>query len=262
MPETCPSCGSKTVRESGEAALRCLNPDCPSQLLRTLIHFCSRDAMDIEGLGEAVLEALVNRGLIHTAADIYHLEKNDIAGIERLGEKSAQNLIEAAEKSKENDLSKLIFALGIRHIGQKAGSLLAEHFGSMDAIMAADEQTIAQIDGFGEIMAKSVCEFFSLESSRELIERLKNCGVNMKSQKQTVDERFRGMTFVLTGTLSLYKRSEASAIIENFGGKTSSSVSKKTTFVLAGENAGSKLQKATDLGVTIITEEQFGKMIE
>lgn len=262
MPEVCPSCFSKTVREDGEAAIRCVNPDCPSQLLRTLIHFCSRDAMDIEGFGEAVLEAVVNKGLVHTAADLYHLKKDDIAAIERMGEKSADNLLSAAEKSKGNDLSKLIFALGIRHIGQKAASLLAEHFKNIDALIAASEEEICDIDGFGEITAKSVVDFFKLEKSLELIEKLKASGVNMKSLKQTIDERFKGMTFVLTGTLSKYTRNEASEIIASYGGKTSSSVSKKTAYVLAGEDAGSKLTKANSLGVAVINEEQFGEMIK
>ena len=262
MPEYCPSCGSKTAREEGEAAIRCLNLDCPSQLLRTLIHFCSRDAMDMEGFGEAVLETLVEKGLVKTADDLYHLKKEDIAAIERMGEKSAANLLSAAEKSKENDLSKLIFALGIRHIGQKAGKLLAEHFGDIDSLMNADSAAISSIEGFGEIMAKSVSDFFSLVSSRELIEKLKASGVNMKSKKEFIDKRFSGLTFVLTGTLSQYTRNEAGEIIERFGGKTSSSVSKKTSYVLAGEDAGSKLKKANDLGVTVITEDDFRKMIE
>ncbi len=262
IPDVCPSCGGKVVREEGEAALRCCNPDCPNQLLRNLIHFCSRDAMDIEGLGTAVLETLVNEGLIKTAADIYTLNKDDIAKIERMGEKSAQNLIDAAEKSKGNDLSKLIFALGIRHIGQKAGKLLSDRFGSMDKLIAATEEEIGDIEGFGEIMAKSVKEFFSHPESIELIERLKDLGVNMESQKEIVDLRFEGKTFVLTGTLSLMTRSEATKVIESFGGKASSSVSKKTTYVLAGEDAGSKLKKANDLGVTVISEEEFQEMIK
>lgn len=262
MPEICPSCGSKTVREEGEAAIRCLNTNCPSQLLRTLIHFCSRDAMDIEGLGEQVLEVLVEKGLVKTAPDIFKLNPDDIAQIERMGKKSAENLIAAAEKAKANDLSKLIFALGIRHIGQKAGRLLSEHFGEMDALMNATEEEISQIDGFGTIMARSVCDFFMLASSKALIEELKLCGVNMKSLKEKADDRFRGLTFVLTGTLSQYTRNEASEIIESLGGKTSSSVSKKTSYVLAGEDAGSKLRKANDLGVTVINEDDFAKMIE
>lgn len=262
MPNRCPSCGSKTVREEDEAAFRCLNPDCPSQLLRNLIHFCSRDAMDIEGLGDSVLSVLVEKKMIKTAADIYRLDFEEVASIERLGKKSAKNLKAAIEKSKENDLSRLVFALGIHHIGQKAAKLLAARFGSMDGIIAASAQEIGEIDGFGEIMAQSVADFFSLEKSRELISHLKNCGVNMESKQTIVDKRFEGMTFVLTGTLSAYTRTEAGKIIEGFSGKTASSVSKKTTYVLAGEDAGSKLKKARELGVTVISQEEFAEMIK
>ena len=262
IPDVCPSCGGKVTREEGEAALRCCNPDCPNQLLRNLIHFCSRDAMDIEGMGTAVLETFVNEGMIKTAADIYNLDREKIASIERMGEKSADNLIAAAEKSKGNDLARLIYALGIRHIGQKAGALLSEKFGTMDALMNATAEEIAEIEGFGLIMAKSVEEFFSHEESRQLIADLKAVDVNMESQKQIVDMRFESKTFVLTGTLSMYKRSEAEKIIESFGGKASGSVSKKTSYVLAGEDAGSKLKKANDLGVTVISEEEFAEMIK
>ncbi len=262
IPDVCPSCGGKVTREEGEAALRCCNPDCPNQLLRNLIHFCSRDAMDIEGMGTAVLETFVSEGLVKTAADIYHLDREKIASIERMGEKSADNLIAAAEKSKGNDLARLIYALGIRHIGQKAGALLSEKFGTMDALMNATAEDIAEIEGFGLIMAKSVEEFFSHPESRQLIDDLKLVGVNMESQKQIVDMRFEGKTFVLTGTLSMYKRSEAEKIIESFGGKASGSVSKKTSYVLAGEDAGSKLKKANDLGITVISEEEFAQMIK
>ena len=262
IPDICPSCGGRVTREEGEAALRCCNPDCPNQLLRNLIHFCSRDAMDIEGMGTAVLETFVNEGMVKTAADIYSLDKEKIASIERMGEKSADNLIAAAEKSKGNDLARLIYALGIRHIGQKAGALLSENFGTIDALMNATAQEIAEIEGFGLIMAKSVEEFFSHPESRQLIEDLKAVGVNMESQKQIVDMRFEGKTFVLTGTLSMYTRSEATAIIESFGGKASGSVSKKTSYVLAGEDAGSKLKKANDLGITVISEEEFAEMIK
>ncbi len=261
IPDICPSCGGRVTREEGEAALRCCNPDCPNQLLRNLIHFCSRDAMDIEGMGTAVLETFVNEGMIKTAADIYTLDKDKIASIERMGEKSADNLIAAAEKSKQNDLARLIYALGIRHIGQKAGALLSDRFGTMDALINATAEEIAEIEGFGLIMAKSVEEFFSHEESRKLIEDLKALGVNMESQKKIVDMRFEGKTFVLTGTLSKYTRSEATKIIESFGGKASGSVSKKTSYVLAGEDAGSKLKKANDLGVTVISEEEFAEMI-
>ena len=262
MPQFCPSCGAKTVREEDEAALRCLNPDCPSQLLRNLIHFCSRDAMDIEGLGDAVLSVLVDRGMIKTAADIYKLDFDEIEKIERMGKKSAENLKAAIEKSKSNDLSRLLFALGIHHIGQKAAKLLCDRFGSMDGIMAASKEEIGAIDGFGEIMAQSVVDFFSLEKSRELVNHLKECAVNMESTQTVLDRRFEGMTFVLTGTLSVYTRAEAGKIIENFAGKTSSSVSKKTTYVLAGDDAGSKLRKAQELGVTVISENDFIEMIK
>lgn len=261
MPDVCPSCGAPVIREAGEAAIRCVNPDCPSQLLRTLIHFCSRDAMDIDGMGEAVLETFVENGMVKNADDLFHLDKGAIAAIDRMGQKSAENLIAAANKAKENDLANLIFALGIRHIGQKAGVLLAEHFGTMDALMNADEAAIAAIDGFGGIMAKSVVAFFSLPESRELVEKLKQSGVNMTHKSTVIDDRFAGLTFVLTGTLSQYTRKEASDIIVSLGGKTASSVSKKTSYVLAGEDAGSKLQKAADLGVTVISEAQFAEMI-
>lgn len=262
LPEICPSCGERVIREEGEAALRCCNPDCPNQLLRNLIHFCSRDAMDIEGMGAAVLDALIKEGLVKTAADLYTLDRDTVSGIERMGQKSAENLISAAEKSKSNDLSRLVYALGIRHIGQKAGKLLSDHFGSMDAIMQADVEQIAEIDGFGEVMAQSVREFFSHEQSRKLIADLRALGVNMESQRQIVDQRFQGMTFVLTGALSRYTRSEATEIIESFGGKASSSVSKKTSYVLAGEDAGSKLRKANELGIPVISEDDFAEMIK
>lgn len=262
IPDICPSCGGKVTREEGEAALRCCNPDCPNQLLRNLIHFCSRDAMDIEGLGTAVLDTLVKEGLIRNAADIYLLKVEDIAKIDRMGEKSGENLVNAVKLSKENDLSKLVFALGIRHIGQKAAKLLSDKFSNIDTILNASAEEIVSIDGFGDVMAQSVVDFFSHKESRELIERLKEYGVNTLSKKEVKGNIFEGKTFVLTGTLPTLTRNEASEIIEQFGGKTSSSVSKKTDFVLAGEDAGSKLKKANDLGVTVISEEEFRKMFE
>lgn len=262
MPDTCPSCGEKVTREAGEAAIRCNNPDCPAQLLRMLIHFCSRDAMDIEGLGDANLELLVNEGMLKTAADIYKLDFDKVAEFERLGKKSADNLKKAVEKSKENDLGKLIFALGIRHIGQKAAKLLADRFSDMDGIISASKEEILSIDGYGDIMAESVTDFFSHPQAVELINDLKAAGVNMRSEKKVVDNRLEGKTFVLTGTLSRFTRTQASEIIETYGGKTSSSVSKKTDYVLAGEAAGSKLQKAQDLGVKIISEDEFAAMIK
>lgn len=262
MPAVCPSCGSPVTREAEEAAVRCTNPDCPAQLLRMLIHFCSRDAMDIEGLGESILEALTAEGMLRNAADIYRLDYEKIAALERMGAKSAENLKNAVETSKQNDLNKLIFALGIRHIGQKAAALLAETFGTMENLEAASREELLSIDGFGEIMADAVVQFFSLEQSRALIADLKAAGVNMQSQKEIVDTRFQGKTFVLTGTLPTMTRSEASAIIESFKGKTASSVSKKTDYVLAGEDAGSKLRKAQDLGITVISEAEFKEMIQ
>lgn len=262
MPRECPSCHSPVTREPGEAAIRCNNPDCPAQLLRMLIHFCSRDAMDIEGLGEALLEVLVEQGLLHNAADIYRLDYEKIVALERMGKKSADNLKKAVEESKKNDLSRLVYALGIRHIGQKAGALLAQRFETMDALMAADREALLSIDGFGEIMADAVLEFFALPQSRTLIDDLKVAGVNMRSQKVIVDDRFAGKTFVLTGTLPTMTRAEASAIIESFRGKTASSVSKKTDYVLAGEDAGSKLTKAQQLGIPVISEKEFTEMIK
>ncbi len=262
LPSVCPSCGANVIREEDEAAVRCVNPECPAQLLRNLIHFCSRDAMDIEGMGDAVLEKLVLNGLLSKASEIYTLKKEDFMTLEGFKDKSSQNLVDAIENSKKNDLSKLVFALGIRHVGQKAGKILADHFGSMENLMNADLEQLTSIEGFGGIMAQSVVDFFSLDQSKREIEALAAYGVNMASQKEKIDNRFEGKTFVLTGTLPTYSRNEASEIIEKFGGKTASSVSKKTSYVLAGEEAGSKLVKAQSLGVTIINEEEFNEMIK
>ena len=255
FPDVCPSCGEKVYRDEDEAAIRCINPECPAQLLRNLIHFCSRDAMDIEGLGPAIIETFVNEGMIAKTYDIYNLDFNKILSLEGFKETSANNIINSVNNSKNNDLSKLIFALGIRHIGAKAGKLLADYFKDIDLVMNASVDDILQIDGFGKIMAESVVEFFSSDSTKELIAKLKEAGVNMKSTNVVEDTRF-------SGTLPTLKRAEASRIIESFGGKTSSSVSKKTTYVLAGEEAGSKLDKANKLGVQIISEEEFKEMIK
>ncbi len=261
-PENCPACNSKVVREEGEVAIRCVNPDCPAQLLRRLIHFCSRDAMDIEGLGEAVLEQLVNENLIKKASDIYRLTPMDIVSLERMGEKSSLNLLEAIEKSKSNDLFKLIFGLGIHHIGLKASKLLANKFGDMDSLLNASVKDITEIDGMGEITAKVLYDTLSLPETKTVIDELKALGLNMKNLTEFEDKRFEGMTFVLTGTLEQYGRREAQEIIEKFGGKASGSVSAKTSIVLAGENAGSKLKKANDLGIRVITEDEFREMIK
>lgn len=261
MPSVCPSCGAPVFREEDEAALRCENPECPAQRLRHLIHFASRDAMDIEGLGPAVLEQLLEEGLVCNAYDLYCLDKQAVAGLERMGDKSADNLLEAVEKSKEADLFRVIFALGIRNIGQKAAKLLADRFGTMEAVMEASLEEITAIDGFGEIMAQSVVQFFALPQSRHLVEQLERAGVNMTCKTERADARFAGMTFVLTGTLPSLKRDEAAALIEKYGGKTAGSVSKKTTVVLAGEEAGSKLVKAQQLGIRIIDQAAFEEML-
>ena len=262
FPTVCPSCNSPVVRLNDEAAIRCINPECPAQLLRNLIHFCSRDAMDIEGLGPAIIENFVDKGLITKTYDIYSLDYESIAKLEGFKETSANNIKKSVEKSKGNDLSKLIFALGIRNIGAKAGKLLSEHFKSMDALMSADVDDILEIEGFGATMAESIVDYFGKPEAEELINKLREAGVNMQSLSTVVDNRFEGMTFVLTGTLPTMKRSEASKLIESYGGKTSSSVSKKTTYVLAGEEAGSKLDKANALGVEVISEERFLEMIK
>lgn len=261
LPEFCPACGTKAVREDDEAVLRCPNPDCPAQLLRNLIHFASRDAMDIDGMGPAVLTMLVDRGIIKSQADIYSLKPEDISSAERMGEKSAANLMASIEKSKKAGLSRLLFALGIRNIGQKAADALAQNFGTMDAVMAARLEDISAIDGFGEVMAKSLIEYFSLPQSKKLIEKLKEHGVLMEAEKKVVSDKLHGLTFVLTGTLPTMSRDEASAIIIANGGKVASSVSKKTDYVLAGEKAGSKLNKAESLGIKIIDENEFMEMV-
>ncbi len=261
-PENCPACGSKVTREDGEVAIRCINPDCPAQLLRRLIHFCSRDAMDIEGLGPAVLEQLVTEGLIKKATDIYRLSPMELISLERMGEKSSLNLLEAIENSKKNDLFKLIHALGIRHIGLKAAKLLSNYFRDMDSLLAATEEEIKEIDGFGEISAKTLKEELSLPETIQMIEEFKEFGLNMKNLTEVADKRFEGMTFVVTGTLESYGRREVQEIIEKFGGKASGSVSAKTSIVVAGENAGSKLKKANDLGIKVITEAEFLEMIK
>lgn len=262
LPQACPSCGERVFREEGEAALRCKNPECPAQLLRILIHFCSKNAMDIDGLGEAILSNLVDIGYLKTPTNIYELTEEKMKDLERSGEKSANNLINAIENSKNNDLSRLIYAFGIRHVGQKAAQLLAEHFKTMQAVMSASFEEIVAIEGFGDIMAQSVVDFFSLPESRKMVDEMSKYGLNMKSLKTVEDDRFAGKTFVLTGTLSNYTRSQASEIIEKFGGKVSSSVSKKTGYVLSGEEAGGKLTKAEQLGVKIISESNFEEMIK
>lgn len=261
FPKVCPSCGSPVSRDD-EAAIRCTNTDCPAQLMRHLIHFVSRDAMDIDGLGPAVLEQLVGENLIKSPADLYRLEASQLISLERMAEKSANNLVAAVEKSKENELYRLVFALGIRNIGLKAAKLICENFATIDDIMNASAEDFEKIEGFGSVMAQSVQGYFALESTRELIDELKQLGLKMKpSEQKPKGGLFEGKTFVLTGTLPNMKRSEAAKLIEAHGGKTSSSVSKKTSFVVAGEEAGSKLTKAQSLGITILSEQELLDML-
>ena len=262
LPSVCPSCEEAVVRVEGEAALRCVNPQCPAQLLRNLIHFASRDAMDIEGLGPALVEQLTSTLSVSSPADIYSLTAQQLEGLDRFGKKSAENLVSAIQKSKENDLSRLLFALGIPHIGAKAAKTLSETFKSMDALVSASVDMISAIDGFGGIMADEVYAFFRKPSALELIEKLKIAGVNMVGESHDVGTIFLGKTFVLTGTLPTMSRAEASALIEKNGGKVSGSVSKKTSYVVAGEEAGSKLTKAQTLGITILSESELLEMME
>ena len=262
LPQTCPVCGAAVRREEDGAAIRCTGAECPAQLQRNITHFASRDAMDIEGLGPAVVQQLVESGLIRNVADLYHLQAQDVAQLDRMGMKSAENLIRAIEKSKANDLSKLIYGLGIRQVGEKAGKVLSSHFRSMEALMAASEEELTEINDVGGITARCITEYLSASQSRDLIRRLKEAGVNMESTVQLVDQRFAGMTFVLTGTLSRFDRKTAQTMIEDRGGKAAGSVSKRTTYVVAGEAAGSKLKKAQELNIPILTEDEFAQMLE
>lgn len=262
IPNVCPSCGQKTFREEDEAVIRCLNPDCPAQLSRNIIHFASRDAMDIEGLGPAVVNQLISQNSIKSSADLYYLTKEDILEIDRKAEKSSENLINSIEKSKSNNLSKLIFGLGIRNIGQKAAEDLSKHFKDLNNLMNATIDDIIAIDGIGDTMAKSIVDFFTIEETRKLIDRLKSAGVNFKNLSTSTGDTFNGLTFVLTGTLPNLSRAEASKIIKDLGGNISSSVSKNTNFVVAGMEAGSKLSKALQLGVPVIDEEKLLNLAE
>ena len=263
MPKVCPVCGAPVVREEGEAVSRCIGIECPAKLVRNIIHFVSRECMNIDGLGDKIIEQLINKNLISNIADIYFLKFEDIATLKKNGQKFTQNLIDAINNSKNNDLYRLIAALGIRHIGTKAAKTLAKKYKTMDSLMNASLESLAMTDDIGEISANSIYEFFRQDQTIDLINRLKEAKVNMEAlESEDIDNRFEGKTFVLTGTLEKFTRKEASDLIEKHGGKTSGSVSKKTDYVLAGEDAGSKLTKAQSLGVEIITEEQFEKMMK
>ena len=257
LPDRCPVCGAPVYRAEGESATRCTGAECPAQLLRNLTHFTSREAMDIDGVGPALLEQLVNAGLVRKASDLYSLDVQTLAQLDRMGLKSAQNAVAAIDRSKQNDLSKLLCALGIRQIGTKAARVLAQRFGSMDALMNATVEELTAVDDIGEITAQFLQRWFADGQSRDLIESLKNAGVNMTSTEAPQDLRFAGKTFVLTGSLTRFTRDEAEALIADHGGKAAGSVSKKTSYVVAGEAAGSKLRKAQELGVPVLTEDEF-----
>ena len=263
MPHKCPVCGADAVREEGESAIRCTGIECPAKLYRNLVHFVSREAMNIDGLGESIIAQLLDKQLIQNIADIYTLEFEDIASLKKNGKKFAQNLMDSIENSKQNDLYRLITALGIRHVGGKASKMLAKKYKTLDNLAGASFEELQEMNDVGEVMANSIVEFFAQDQTRDLIEKLKQAGVNTEViEEETGDNRFEGKTFVLTGSLEEFTRKEAEELIEKYGGKTSGSVSKKTDYVLAGEEAGSKLKKAQELGVTIITEQEFKEMVK
>ncbi len=262
LPSTCPECGAPVVRDEDGAALRCTGAECPAQLLRYLTHFAGRSAMDIDGLGPAVLQQLIDSGLVKTAADLYSLTAEQLAQLERMGKKSAQNAVEAIARSRDNDLWRLINALGIRQTGEKAAKTLSAHFGSMDALATATEEELTAIDDVGPITARYLRQWMDSPQSKDLLARLKAAGVNMRCKEEVLDSCFAGMTFVLTGALEKFTRDEAGEMIEKRGGKASGSVSKKTTYVVAGENAGSKLQKAQEMGIPVLTEDEFLALLQ
>ena len=263
MPRVCPVCGAEAIREEGEAAVRCTGIECPAKLFRNLVHFVSREAMNIDGLGENIIQQLLEKHLIENIADIYSLSFEEIASLKKNGKKFAQNLKNSIENSKQNDLYRLITALGIRHVGGKASKLLAKKYKTLQALAEAKFEELQEMNDIGEVMANSIVEFFAQEQTKDLLKRLEDAGINTKAiEEETTDNRFEGQTFVLTGSLQKFTRKEAEDLIEKFGGKTSSSVSKKTNYVLAGEDAGSKLTKAQSLGVNIISEEEFENLIK
>ena len=262
MPTVCPVCGAPVFEDEDEAAMRCTGAECPAQLLRNLMHFVSRDAMDIDGCGQAVLQVLIDADLVHSAADLYTLRAPDVETLERMGRKSADNLIAAIEQSKRNDLSRLLFAFGIRHVGQKAAKVLSGTFGSLDAILAASEEEMTEVRDIGSTTAQSIVQWRSQEQSQHLIAQLRELGVNFTGEQTVKGDLFAGKTIVLTGKLTVFTRKQATELIESLGGRASGSVSKKTDFVVAGENAGSKLKKANELGIPVYTETEFQALIQ
>ena len=262
MPEVCPECGAPVVRDEDGVAVRCTGAECPAQRLRNIVHFASREAMDIDGLGISLCDALIRADLVHSPAELYYLDPEQVAGLERMGKKSAENLMNALEKSKQNGLARLLCAFGIRQVGQKAGKVLASHFGTLDELMEASEEALTAIPDIGAITAACIVSWFADPQSQHQIRLLREAGVSFDSKETVLDQRFAGKTFVLTGALEHFTRDEASAIIEQYGGKTSGSVSKKTAYLLAGENTGSKYTKAVSLGIPILDEAAFLKLIE
>lgn len=262
LPFACPICGSPTRRDEDGAFLRCTGVECPAQLARNIAHFVSRDAMDIEGLGSAIVEALIEKRLLKSPADIYTLTFDQVKSLWQKGDTAAKKLLAAIEESKQQDLSRLIYALGIRQVGAKTGKVLATTFGSMDALIAASQEMLTEVPDIGAVTAESICQWFAAPQSQNMIEKLRHAGVNFESKRVINDTRFAGKTFVLTGALSKFTREEASEKIELLGGKVSGSVSKKTSFVVVGENAGSKERKARELGITILSEDDFLEMIQ
>lgn len=262
MPKKCPVCGADVFEDEDEAAIRCTGAECPAQLLRNLMHFASRNAMDIDGCGESVLKALIDADLIHSAADLYYLSTDDIMSLDRKKEKSANNLYNSIQDSKQRDLSRLLFAFGIRHVGEKAAKILSNRFGSLDNLLNASPDELTEIRDIGETTAQSICSWREQEQSKHIIEKLRQAGVNFIGEQTVTSNKLEGMTIVATGSLTLFTRKEINDLIESLGGKASSSVSKKTSYVVAGENAGSKLKKAEELGIPVLTEVEFKTMIE
>lgn len=262
LPGTCPVCGAKVEKDEDGAFLRCTGAECPAQLSRNIAHFVSRDAMDIEGLGAAIVEGLIEKGLIKSPADIYYLTLDDIKSLWKSGTTAAKKLLAAIEASKQQDVSRLIYALGIRQVGAKTGKVLAAAFGNLDALIAASVEELTEIPDVGGITADSIHDWFGQEQSQHLVQRLRQAGVNFESKRVITDARFAGKTFVLTGALSKFTREEATEKIELLGGKAAGSVSKKTSFVVVGENAGSKERKARELGIPILSEDEFLEMIQ
>ena len=262
LPTVCPVCGAPVARDPDGAAIRCTGAECPAQLSRNLAHFVSREAMDIEGLGSSLVEQLIQSGAVRSPADLYYLKLPQLAALWKNGDKAPRKLLDAIEKSKQNDLSRLLFAFGIRQVGAKAARVLAQEFGTLDALTEASAERLTAVPDVGEITAESIVGWFANPQSRHLIERLRAAGVNFESRAEITDRRFAGQTFVLTGALTRFTREEATEQIERFGGKAAGTVSKKTSFVVAGENAGSKLRKANELGIPVLSEEEFLKMLE